>query len=489
MDHTQLHQHIERAWQADILPALWQYMTIPCESPAFDPAWEARGHLDRAAELLGDWARERLRDVPGSSVEIIRLPGRTPLLFIDIPGEDGAPVLLYGHLDKQPAMEGWTEGRSAWSPHLEGERLYGRGGADDGYAIFAAITAAVALREQGAPCARCVILIEGCEESGSVGLDEYIEHLAPRIGVPAVVVALDAGCGNYEQLWLTTSVRGQVAGTLRVAVLSEGVHSGDAAGVVPSSLRIARQLLSRLEDPVTGEVVPAFQVEVPEERHREAAAAVAAIGADYYTQLPWLPGMRPVTDEPTTLALNRTWRAQLAITGFDGLPNVANAAAVMQPATALKLSLRLPPVLDPQRAAQRLKALLEDAPPYGSTVSFSIDMVSPGWSAPDAAPWLHSSLDRASRSAFGRPAAQLGGGGGIPFLALLGDRFPLAQFVVTGVLGPKSNAHGPNEFLHLPTARRVTAVVAHLLHDAAASVHAGTVVQSARTQLALASFR
>ncbi|GAB3359480.1 M20/M25/M40 family metallo-hydrolase [Lysobacter tyrosinilyticus] len=489
MDSKSLDDFIEQAWQVDVLPALLDYMAIPCESPAFDPDWDVHGHLQLAAQLMRDWAREHLRDVPGASVDIVRVPGRTPLVFIDIPGEAGAPVLVYGHLDKQPAMEGWTHGREAWSPMLEGDRLYGRGGADDGYAIFAAITAALALRAQGAACARCVILIEGCEESGSAGLDEYIEYLAPRIGVPSVVVALDAGCGNYEQLWLTTSVRGQVAGTLDVRVLEEGVHSGDASGVVPSSFRIARQLLSRLEDPATGDVVSAFHVPIPDERRRQAAAAVTTIGADYYAQLPLRAGVQPVSDDLPTLALNRSWRPQLAITGFDGLPSVANAAAVMQPATRLKLSLRLPPVLDPQAAAQHLKALIESDPPYGSEVCFTVDMTSPGWNAPRMAPWLEASLERASLGAFAKPMAMLGGGGGIPFLSMLGERFPHAQFVVTGVLGPKSNAHGPNEFLHIPTAKRITTVMAHLLHDAAREFRDNGAGESPRRRFALASFR
>ena len=465
MDLLRLENFIEQRWQNDVMPALIDYMAIPCQSPAFDAEWASNGHMDHAAHLMAQWARDHLGDVSGATVEVMALPERTPVLFIDIPGDDSTPVLIYGHLDKQPPMSGWTHGRQAWQPSLEGDRLYGRGGADDGYAIFSAITAILALREQGQRHPRCMILIEACEESGSHDLPHYMEHLAPRLGVPALVIALDAGCGNYDQLWLTTSLRGQVAGTLTVRVLNEGVHSGDASGVVPSSFRIARHLLSRLEDPATGEIAPQFQVDIPEVRRAQAVQVAAILGASFHTPLPLPAGMTPVSDNVSELVLNRAWRPQLAITGLDGLPTVANAAAVMQPTTALKLSLRLPPTLDPHAAAERLKTALESNPPYHCEVSFRIDMVSKGWHAPAVSLSLQASLDRASSQTFGAPSALIGGGGGIPFLAMLGERFPDAQFVVTGVLGPESNAHGPNEFLHLPTAKRITAAMALVLGD------------------------
>ena len=468
MDFRRLTAVIFEAWETNAMPSLAGYMAIPCESPAFDPDWSETGHIDRAAALLADWARDTLRSAPGATVEIVRLQGRTPVVFIDIPGTSPEPVLIYGHLDKQPAMPGWSDGRSAWTPSREGDRLYGRGGADDGYAVYAAVLAVVALREQGLDHARCQILIEASEESGSGDLPSYVDHLAPRLDSPVVVVALDAGAGDYETLWLTTSLRGQVAGTLTVRLLTEGVHSGDGAGVAASSFRIARHLLSRLEDPASGEIIPReFHAEIPLERRTEAEAATARLGRSYHHALPFAPGARPVADNVVELMLNRAWRPALVVTGTDGLPAVGDAAAVLHPQIALKLSLRLPPTLDPGTAAAALKTLLEADPPYGSEVSFRCDMRSPGWHAPPTAQWLEDSLQGASQDAFGAPATLMGGGGGIPFLSMLGDRFPKAQFVVTGVLGPQSNAHGPNEFLHVPTALRITAVVAQLLLDAA----------------------
>ena len=469
LDFPALLKQIDRRWQTSILPALCDYIAIPCQSPAFDPDWDANGHMQDAVALMTDWAREQLAAVADASVEALRLPGRTPLIFIEIPASgdaDSAPVLIYGHLDKQPPMTGWAPGREAWTPVFEGDRLYGRGGADDGYAIFAAIAAILALREQGQPHPRCQILIEASEESSSVDLPAYIDLLAPRLGEPGLIVALDAGCGNYEQLWTTTSLRGQVAGTLTVRVLDEGVHSGDASGIVPSSFRIARQLLSRLEDPDSGEIHAGFHAQIPQQRREQATAAGAALGQELLDGFPFHGDTRAVTEDAGELVLNRAWRPQLAITGIDGAPPIAQAAAVMLPCTALKLGLRLPPTLDPIAAAHRLKSLLETDPPYRSAVSFELDFTSRGWHAPEAASWLAQSLERASRLAFGRESALIGGGGGIPFLAMLGERYPLAQFLVTGVLGPQSNAHGPNEFLHVPTARRLTAALAQVLHDA-----------------------
>jgi acetylornithine deacetylase/succinyl-diaminopimelate desuccinylase-like protein len=468
MDFPELRRCVERQWQVDVMPTLLAYIAIPCESPAFDKNWIANGHIERAATLLANWAREALREMPDVTVDIIRLPARTPLILIDVPGSAaGAPVLLYGHFDKQPAMTGWARGKGPWTPVIEGERLYGRGGADDGYAIFSAITAILALRAQDLRHPRCMILIEGCEESNSADLPAYVEHLASRIGGPALVIALDAFCGNYDQLWLTTSLRGQVAGTLSVRTLTEGVHSGDASGVVPSSFRIARQLLSRVEDVDSGEITVAeLFASIPDERREQAAEAAAVLGSGVYENYPLQAGTHPVTADLTTLLLNRTWRPQLTITGVSGLPAVADAAAVMQPVTALKLSMRLPPTVDPEGAGQRLKSILEADPPYGCDVSFTIEFATRGWNAPAVAPWLEASLNEASQRAFGLPMRLVGGGGGIPFLTMLGERFPEAQFVVTGVLGPRSNAHGPNEFLHLPTVKRLTEAVACILHDA-----------------------
>jgi acetylornithine deacetylase/succinyl-diaminopimelate desuccinylase-like protein len=466
IDIARATKFVDQCWGDEVVPTLVEYIKIPNKSPSFDPDWAAHGFMDEAVVLFERWARAKLSSLPGSTLEIVRLPGRTPIILIDVPGAGEDTVLLYGHLDKQPEMVGWAEGYGPWIPRLEGDKLYGRGGADDGYAMFGALSALMALREQGIPHAHCVVLIEACEESGSYDLPFYVDHLAKKIGDPSLVVCLDSGCGNYDQLWMTTSLRGMASGTLRVRVLTEGVHSGYASGVVPSSFRILRQLLSRLEDEETGAVrPPELYTQIPAERVAQVRSAAAALGDKVFTEYPLAPGMAPMSDDLTELVLNRTWRPQLAVTGIAGLPLPVDAGNVLLPFTEAKLSLRLPPTLDAERAGALLRTLLEKDPPYGAQVEYAPGSSAVGWNAPPVSPWLQQSLQRASEGAFGAPPAYIGEGGTIPFMAMLGEKFPQAQFVVTGVLGPHSNAHGPNEFLHIPTGKRISVVIAQVLAD------------------------
>ena len=466
LDIAKARRFVDQCWGDEVIPTLVEYIKIPNKSPSFDPGWAAHGYMENAVALFERWARARLSSLPGASLEIVRLPERTPVIVIDVPGEGEETVLLYGHLDKQPEMVGWADGYGPWIPRLEGDKLYGRGGADDGYAMFGVLSALLALRDQGVPHAHCIVLIEACEESGSYDLPYYVDHLAGRIGSPSLVVCLDSGCGNYDQLWLTTSLRGIASGTLTVRVLDEGVHSGDASGVVPSSFRILRRLLSRLEDEETGAIRPEeLYVQVPSERVAQARRAAASLGDTVYTKFPLMPGMSAMSEDLTELVLNRTWRPQLAVIGVDGLPDPLNAGNVLLPSTVAKLSLRLPPTLDPDAAGDSVRTLLEKDPPYGARVEFEPGSSAAGWNAPALAPWLEQSLERASEAAFGAPPAYMGEGGSIPFMAMLGEKFPQAQFVVTGVLGPHSNAHGPNEFLHIPTGKRVSIVIAQVLAD------------------------
>jgi acetylornithine deacetylase/succinyl-diaminopimelate desuccinylase-like protein len=466
MDVARARRFVDQCWGDEIVPALIEYIRVPNKSPSFDPDWSAHGYMDEAVALFERWARAKLPSLPGATLEVVRLPGRTPVILIDIPGQGENPVLLYGHLDKQPEMTGWAAGYGPWIPRLEGDKLYGRGGADDGYAMFGALSALMALREQAVPHARCVILIEACEESGSYDLPYYVDHLAQQLGDPSLVICLDSGCGNYDQLWLTTSLRGVASGTLTVQVLDEGVHSGDASGIVPSSFRILRLLLSRLEDEESGALrPPELYVQVPPERVTQARRAAAALGDTVYTKFPFAPGTSPMTDDLTELVLNRTWRPQLAVIGIDGLPTPSNAGNVLLPSTAAKLSLRLPPTLDAAAAGTVVRTLLEKNPPHGARVEFEPGPSAAGWNAPALSPWLEQSLAHSSEIAFGAPPAYMGEGGSIPFMAMLGEKFPNAQFVVTGVLGPHSNAHGPNEFLHIPSARCIALVIAQVLAD------------------------
>ncbi|MGV8959640.1 MAG: M20 family metallopeptidase [Stenotrophomonas sp.] len=472
MDSAKIGQFLSDKWDNDIVPQLVEYIRIPNKSPMFDADWVANGYMDQAVSLMESWARAQ--KIPGLQVEVVRLEGRTPLILLEIPatgpetGDD--TVLLYGHLDKQPEMTGWDADLGPWIPVLRGDKLYGRGGADDGYAIFGSLAALLALHEQGLPHARCVILIEACEESGSYDLPAYVDHLADRIGKPSLVVCLDSGCANYDQLWCTTSLRGLTGGNFTVKVLNEGVHSGDASGVVPSSFRLLRQLLSRIEDENTGRILlDGLHVEVPAERLQQAQRAAEVVDTAIFDKFPLVDGLKPMSEDLTELVLNRTWRPALSVTGIGGMPGLESAGNVLRPETAVKLSLRLPPTADGKKCGELLKEALLRDPPNGAQVTLELEKASTGWNAPAMAPWLARAIDEASLAFFDKPAMYMGEGGSIPFMGMLGEKFPGAQFMITGVLGPHSNAHGPNEFLHIPMGKKVTACVSKVIveHHAA----------------------
>lgn len=455
---------VDSRWK-EIVPVLEEYIAIPNVSEAYDPDWREHGHMAVAVELVRAWCAAR--PIPGLTVEVIELPDRSPIVLAEVPATPGADpddtVLLYGHLDKQPEMEGWRDDLGPWKPVLDGDRLYGRGGADDGYAAFASLTAIEAVHAAGGEHGRLVVLIEASEESGSPDLPAYVEALADRIGSPSLVVCLDSGCIDYERMWVTTSLRGGILATVRVDIVSEGLHSGDASGMVPSTFRIARMLLSRIEDEQTGEVLlDSATVEIPADRVAEAKQTAAEIGriSDRY---PFVDGAGPTTDDPAEQLLARTWRATVSVVGAEGLPPVARAGNVLRPSTSLKLSIRVPPTADAEATLAELEATLTADPPYGARVEVTGTGSGPGWNAPPLAPWLEQALEEASTHAFGRPARLFGEGGSIPFMGMLGEQFPDAQFVITGVLGPDANAHGPNEYLHVPTARKLTLAVGDLL--------------------------
>jgi acetylornithine deacetylase/succinyl-diaminopimelate desuccinylase-like protein len=462
MNATDTAKEIGDFWDSEIVPALTEYIRIPAKSPHFDSGWQANGHIEAAVQFAAKWCEKHA--LAGMTLEIVRLPGRTPVLYVEVEGDRRETILVYGHLDKQPEMTGWREGFGPWQPVIEDGKLYGRGGADDGYAVFCALSALKAVKASGRPHARVAMLIECCEESGSYDLPAYLDLLAPRIGPPALVLGLDSGCGNYDQLWGTTSLRGLVNGVLTVEVLTEGVHSGDASGVVPSSFRIARELLERVDSADSGRVKgAAFHADIPAERAAQAKKAAQVLGDTIFAKFPFAGSTRPMHKDLAELVLNRTWRPMLSITGAAGLPLPANAGNVLRPQTQLVLSLRIPPTLDGEKAALALQKLLEADPPFGAKVNFEYGQAATGWHAPATDPWLDQAIDGASSRHYGKPAMWMGEGGTIPFMAMLGEKFPQAQFLITGVLGPHSNAHGPNEFLHIGYAKKLTACVADII--------------------------
>ena len=458
-------QFIDQFWDQSVLPALKDYVAIPCKSPAFDADWKKNGHLDNAIAHCKKWCESL--DIPGLNADLYELEGRTPLLFIEIPGvDDDHNVLVYGHLDKQPEAQGWDSDKGPWTPVIEDEKLFGRGAADDGYALFSAISSIAALKDQGLAHPTVKMFIECSEESGSPDVKAYLDLLKDRIGTPDLVLVLDSGCGNYEQLWITTSLRGLIGGNLTVRILSEAVHSGDASGIVPSSFRIIRKILSRIEDPENGEIKPEFlHDKIPDERMQEAKQVAEILGDGIFSKFPFVEGASPLSKNLTSLVLNKTWRPTLCITGEDGIPSTQDAGNALRPLTTLKLSLRLPPTLPAKASNESLKELIEQDPPYGAQVLYDIQKGGRGWSAPVFKNWLESSINQASDEFYGQPPVFMGEGGSIPLISMLGRRFEDAQFIITGVLGPHSNAHGPNEFLHLPMVKRLSACVAMMLFD------------------------
>ncbi len=464
MNSEKLQRDIHAFWDDAIVPTISEYIKIPNKSPAFDPDWSANGFMDQVVDLVSDWVKKYKPEK--SSLHVYKEAGRTPLLILDVPGDSDGTILVYGHLDKQPEMEGWADGLDPWQPVMKEDKLYGRGGADDGYAVFASVCTINALLDQGIKLPRIVVLIECSEESGSPDLPFYMEHCADVIGSPDLVICLDSGAGNYEQFWTTTSLRGLIGCTLRVDILKEGIHSGGGSGIAPSSFRLVRKLLSRLEDENTGHIiVEKLKVEIPENRIKEVKAMVKALGNEVYNTLPWVAGAGPITNDKVEMVINNTWRPMLSIVGADGLPAVKDGGNVLRPYTTVKLSLRIPPTLDANAAQTVVEELLTSDPPYGATVTMEFEEPATGWEAPPLAPWLDEAIQNASNAIYNKPALAMGEGGTIPFMSMLGEKFPAAQFVITGVLGPQSNAHGPNEFLHIPYAKKLTACVGLIIES------------------------
>ena len=464
MNSKNLKSHIHNFWDSEIVPTLVDYIKIPNKSPSFDPDWEKHGHMDKVLNLAANWT-EKNKPI-GSEMIIKKSPGRTPLLLLDIPGTKEGNILMYGHLDKQPEMEGWNDDLGPWEPVIKDDKLYGRGGADDGYALFASIASINALKEQKIDHPRILVLIEFSEESGSPDLPHYMDLCSDIIRSPDLVICLDSGAGDYKRFWTTTSLRGLIGLKMKVSVLREGVHSGGASGHVPSSFRIARSLLSKLEDEETGEILlKELNPEIPDYRIEETKNLVSILGNEVVEEFPWKNGMKPSTNDNVEGVLRRTWRPALSIVGSDGMPSTANAGNVLRPYTTLQLSMRIPPMVDPKNAVNAIEKILKDDIPYGASVELEFEEAAEGWNAPESKTWLLGAIERASKEYFNQMPCTIGEGGTIPFMAMLGKQFPEAQFVITGVLGPQSNAHGPNEFLHIPFAKNLTCCISSIITD------------------------
>jgi acetylornithine deacetylase/succinyl-diaminopimelate desuccinylase-like protein len=460
-----LDQLIAESWKSSTLDALLAFVRLQSKSPAFDRDWEEHGMLKAALVAAARFGRERF---PGATFEILEEPGRTPCLFFEIEGTEGrnaSSALFYGHLDKQPESTGWAPGRSAFIPSIEDGRLYGRGAADDGYSVYSTLTALAALEEAGISRPRCYGIFETCEETGHEDLSHWLDRLRERCRNVRLLTVLDSTAGDYERLWVTTSFRGLLGATLTVRVLKNGVHSGNASGVVPDSFMIARRLLARVEDSATGSILlKEFHTEVPGERLLQLEKTAEILADQYKTEFPWActPPCARAGNTRDILKL-RSWTPQLAVIGAEGLPSIPNAGNVLRPCTSLRISFRIPPHVDGAKAKRALEEKILANPPFGAKVELTDFVIADGWDAKPETDWFRTSADKVSTEIVGKRAAYPSDGASIPIMNRFEELFPDAQFFITGVLGPESNAHGPNEMLHLPYVEKLTRAVARIV--------------------------
>ncbi len=464
MNINSIRGFIEKTWDESAIPALEKYISIPAVSPLFAPDWKSSGFLMDTLKLAHAWVKGM--NLENSRCRVISPEDRTPVLLLEIEAsgpENKSTTLLYGHLDKQPPAQGWDDNKGPWQPVIENNRLYGRGSADDGYAVFAAVTAVKALQVHNIPHGRCVILIETCEESGSRDLKYYLESLKDHIRTPDLVVCLDSGCGDYERFWITTSLRGSIVGELEATILTRNIHSG-TSGMVASSFRIIRQLMDRIENSKTGELlIQELYGPIPKKRLEQIQKTAEFLDKSILSSLPLVEGALPTSLDPFELIISSTWKPALSCTGAEGFPPMDKAANVIRESTKLLLSIRTPPGVDTRPAVEKIKTILEEAPPYGAKVKFNVQKHAKGWDMPDMGNELETKISEAASLCFGDTPCFTGEGGSIPFMTLLCEKFPLARFLVTGVLGPESNAHGPNEFLHIPYVKKLTQALSFII--------------------------
>lgn len=462
-------QKIENFFREHVMETFSQYMSIPCVSPAFDSQWHDNGYIEAAITLYENFAR---RYAPKDAhVFVQRIDNKTPLLVIDVPARNYSEhdcVLMYGHLDKQPQMTGWQEGLEPFAATMIDNRMYGRGGADDGYAMFAALAALNTSEEQGSSRARTVVVIEASEESGSPDLPVHLEVLGENLNEPlgdvSLVVCLDSGCLTYDHLWITQSLRGLLQVNVTIKVLEEGAHSGGAGGIVPSSFHIQRALLDRICTSPSGEItLDELSMTISDHVRNSAHKAAGVLKTTEAHGLAFADNVQPLHEDIAEQIIANTYLPQLEVIGIDGMPAISDAGNVLLPFTTLALSFRLPPRVDPSVAAAAVTEQLVADTPYQANVSVVIDSMASGWEAPEMQPWFSEAVAKSSQKHFGDDVHFMGEGGTIPFMAMLGETYPEAQYMVTGVLGPASNAHGPNEFLDLPCAYKVTACVVDVL--------------------------
>ena len=458
LDLDKLSDFVEEWWDKSALPSLCEFVEIPALSPSFDSDWETNGYLDAAVNTFVAWTRSL--PLKGLTVSVHRLKNRSPLLLVKIEGDEDGEVVFYSHLDKQPEASGWSEGKGPWKPVIEDGWLFGRGSVDDGYGGYAGILSVLALQDQGVSHPTCRFLIETGEESGSPDLSYYLDELESVLGTPDLVIVLDTGGIDYDRLWVTESLRGIVAGTLSVKVSSVGVHSGHGSGVMPSSFRLARQLLSRIEDENTGEIKPEWlHIEITD-KMKEQATKIIEMNSESTDDFPLLDGVEKQVNDPLDIFLTMNLSPSLSIIGADGIPSIQDAGNVLRTNTDLKISIRTPPGISAEEVAVKVQELLEKDPPNGAHVSAVMTEVADGFLSPELPEELSEMLEKAGKQFYGNAPMSLFIGGTIPVMAMLQSRYPNSKFIITGAGGPGGNAHGPDEKLHISTAKKVTKCMA-----------------------------
>ncbi len=466
MDYQKTTEIISCEFEKELIPAISDFIRIDNLSPSFDKEWNTNGKQDTAAKFCLDWALSQ--GVDGIKGEILKDSDKTPLIFIEIEARNSNKnCMLYGHFDKQPHFTGWAEGLGPITPVVRDGKLYGRGGADDGYSIFSSICAIKTIQQLGRAHGRIVIIMEGSEESGSPHLMSYMDALKERIGKIDLMVCLDSGALNYETLWVTTSLRGLAMIDVTVEVLDEAIHSGTGSGFCADSFMILRNILDRIEDSTNGKIIDELHVEIPKKRLEDAQKVSSVLKEKVLDRIKIKNGVKPLSNDYTQLLLNTTWRPTLVVTGQEGLPPVDIAGNVFRSKTSIRLSVRLPPTLDANKASQFLDDLIKKDPPHNCNISTIVRHPGSGWSAKEFTNKLHSSLEKSSKNLWGQDYLCFGEGGSIPFIKNLNDLFPECEILVIGVLGPNSNAHACNEFLHIDYCKNITNTLAHTLNDLA----------------------
>ena len=459
LDLGSMMERSDEIWEKSILPSLSDFIEIKALSPLFEPKWAELGELDATIAMFCEWLDQQ--GIEGMSYETHRIGDLSPVLLVTIDGTGPGEVIFYSHLDKQPSKpELWSEGLNPLKAVRRDPWLYGRGSVDDGYGGYLCATAVRLLQEQGVPHPRCTFLIETCEESGSFDLPPYLDALSEEMGNPDMVVVLDSGGPDYEHVWMTEALRGLVSGTLSVKVSHEGIHSGNSGGSIPSSFRIIRILLDRVEDSSTGKVlIPEMHVEIDKQVEEKATALAEVVGNSIWEQFPTVDSLQRVAGSTEEMIVSMNWEPTLSIIGADGIPPVQGAGNVLRTNTDLKLSFRIPPGVDSEKVIEIAKSILEEDPPFGAEVSFTPDSCADGFHAPPMEGKVREAIHEASVSLTGLPPLATWTGGTIPFMAMMQQKYPDAMFLCTGTSGPGNIAHGPDEKLHIPSSKRLTVVL------------------------------